>query len=147
MPLNTSLTSVCEPKPTATPTMPAPAISGPISTPSAERAIITATTASTTKINIAEDRQKRPQPRLPDSRLGSGRGQCLGLAEPPVDQRLHHLPDQVGDQQDHDAAQRAPQQAGQEGVAAGHLDQIDPQVCASRRAAPAIRSALMPRSR
>ena len=47
------------------------------------------------------------------------------LAEPPVDQRLHHLPDQVGDEQDHDAAQRAAQQAGQEGVAAGHLDKID----------------------
>ncbi len=125
MPLMTSLTRVCEPKPMATPTMPAPAISGPISTPERRQGHHHGDDRQHHEEHIAEDRQQRSQPRLPDGRLGSGRGQGLGLAEPPVDQRLDHLPDQVGDQQDHDAAQRAPQEAGQEGVAAGHLDQVD----------------------
>ena len=39
MPAITSLTSVCAPKPIATPTTPAPAISGPISTPSEDSTI------------------------------------------------------------------------------------------------------------
>ena len=43
----TSLTSVCAPKPTATPTTPAPAISGPICTPMADRAISAAMTRKT----------------------------------------------------------------------------------------------------
>ncbi|MCY1303474.1 hypothetical protein D9M70_531850 [compost metagenome] len=44
----TSLTSDCDPKPIATPNTPAPAISGPISTPRPERTISTATTAMKT---------------------------------------------------------------------------------------------------
>ena len=47
MPLMMSRTSVCAPKPRATPTTPAPAISGPISTPSAESAIMIATAKTT----------------------------------------------------------------------------------------------------
>ncbi|MNY77957.1 hypothetical protein D3C86_2180270 [compost metagenome] len=39
------MTSVCEPKPIATPKTPAPAISGPISTPRPESTISTATIA------------------------------------------------------------------------------------------------------
>ena len=49
MPLMMSLTTVCAPKPTATPTTPAPAMSGPISMPRAESAISPAMTTMTTR--------------------------------------------------------------------------------------------------
>ena len=63
MPEMMSLTRVCEPKPTATPTTPAPAIRGAICTPSADSAIRIAVTASTTNEHDAQDRQQRAQPR------------------------------------------------------------------------------------
>ncbi len=45
----------------ATPKTPAPAISGPISTPSPESTIMTATTANEGREKVAQDRQQRPQ--------------------------------------------------------------------------------------
>ena len=47
-PLSTSFTSVCEPNPIATPKIPAPAINGPICTPSPDRIVSTDTTAMKT---------------------------------------------------------------------------------------------------
>ena len=62
MPLMTSLTSVCAPKPMATPTTPAPAISGPISTPSADSAIRTRHDEQHDEDDVAQDRQQGAQP-------------------------------------------------------------------------------------
>ena len=51
-PLTMSFTSVCAPNPTAMPTTPAPATMGAMSTPSADRPISTAVTASVTKATL-----------------------------------------------------------------------------------------------
>ena len=125
MPLMTSLTNVCEPNPTATPTMPAPAIKGRSRRPTPRATISTATTASTTKATLRKIGRSVRSRASPDRRLAPRQVRCLGSFEPAVDERLQHLPDQIGDEKDHDTGQRAAQQARQEGVATGHFHKIN----------------------
>jgi hypothetical protein len=73
-----SRTSVCVPKPIAIPTMPAPASSGPMFTPSPARPIITAMTAITiwTNVQRQEGAQSRRQgASLPDDGPREVRGE------------------------------------------------------------------------
>ena len=98
-----SRTSVCEPKPIATPTTLAPASSGRMSTPSAARKDIVAITTIVIEDQHAQQRQQR---------LQAGGGHIRSLLafgrQPPVDRRLRELPQQVGEQQhDADAEERA----------------------------------------
>ena len=64
-----SLTSVCAPKPIATPTTPAPAISGPICMPMADSAI-SAAWPEDDEQDVADDRQERTQASPPAGFLG-----------------------------------------------------------------------------
>ena len=83
-----SCTSFCEPKPIATPTMPAPASSGPMFTPISDSTIMPATTTMVIEQRGAQQRQQGAQPR---------RARRLRLArqpgEMPLDRGVDRLPD------------------------------------------------------
>ena len=55
------------------------------------------------------------------ARFVVGLGRAVRLGEPAVDSVFSELPQEVGDEQDDDRAQRAPHEPGREGVAAGQL--------------------------
>ena len=113
-----SLTSVCAPKPIATPKMPAPAMSGPISTPRPDRTVSTATTPMKTASalrKIGSSVRSRP----PLGHFLRGVSLLARQVEPVLDVDLGQLPQQVGDQQDDDAVEHALHEA-LEGRAAAH---------------------------
>ena len=118
-----SRTSVCEPKPTATPTTPAPASSGRMSTPSA---------ASTDSVAITRDRDQQRDPQQRQQRAQPRRrrvGRLLLLRrKAAIDRRPGDLPHHVREQQhEADAEQRARDVAAQ--ALLRHREQIEvPQV-------------------
>ena len=124
MPLMMSFTRVCEPKPMATPTTPAPAISGPIWTPSADSAISTAVTSSKTK-SIAEDRQQGLEPRMAAPFLALLVGRRRRLDALAVDGRLGDLPAEVGEKHDDHGAEQAAQKPREYGIAGGQRHEVD----------------------
>src|SRR6516164_719249 len=124
MPAMTSRTKVCAPKPIATPTTLVPAISGPISTPSSASAIITATAITSTNRmlrKISSKVCKRARRRLLAVRLAE-LGCCGELA---VDRSLRSVPEDVGDQQNHDCGQYAVDDAGKNRIPAGEVHEVD----------------------
>ena len=148
MPEMTSLTRVCEPKPMATPTTPAPAISGPTSMPSAESAISTAITASTTNSTLRRDRQQGAHPRPCGEWPPAWRSRrdALGVSQLAVDPGPQHVPEQLDHQQDHHRMQGAAQQPRDSVVSLAIELTSTSQIQASSRAAPMIQSARRPRS-
>ena len=96
-----SCTSFCEPKPIATPTMPAPASSGPMFTPISRQHHHAGDDDDHHQQRGAQQRQQRAQPR---------RARRLRLArqpgEVPLDRRVRRLPDGEGQQQGHREATR-----------------------------------------
>ena len=125
MPLMTSLTSVCAPKPTATPTTPAPAMSGPISTPRAESAVRPAMTAMTTRRilrKIGSRVRMRAWRTALSVPISAG---AAAVRELRGDCRLDHLPEEIREQHHDDARQRAAHEARRQGVAVGEGDDVD----------------------
>ncbi len=134
MPEMMSLTNVCEPKPIATPTTPAPAIRGPTCTPRAERHQDRHHRQDRGE-EYPHDRQERPDLGLAPLLLGrdgrDGRNGLIamsldraGSGDPAVDRGTRELP-QIGDQKDHDRMQRAAHQSCRDIVLLGERAVVD----------------------
>src|SRR3954454_20757322 len=133
MPEMMSLTSVWAPKPTAMPTTPAPASSGPTCTPRAESAIMPAVTVRATKPMLRRMGSRvSSRERRRDSSGGRGGGGLgagpqvrvgAGHEQAAVDPAAREVPREVGDEHDDERVQHAAAEAGEGRVVAReHVD-------------------------
>ena len=97
--------------------------------------------------DVAQDRQQRAQPRPAPRLLGVRLARGLRLRELAVDHGLQHMPGEVGEQHDHDRAEGAAHETGDQVSLAVSATRSTCQAWASRRAAPMISAARRPRSR
>ena len=127
MPAMTSRTKVCAPKPIATPTTLAPAISGPISTPNSASAIIAATAMTRTNRTLRKIGSSVCSRARRRASSVFGCAEVGGLGELAIDRRLHRMPEEVGDEQDDDGAQHAMGDPCERGVLSGEVNESTPQ--------------------